>query len=89
MYFKAALELGLGGLIVFLVILGSLAIAGWRARRDAPDIAAIGVGIGAIVVVSGVTGPMLDAYPMNVLFWSTAGWILWASSRRRLSDPAV
>jgi hypothetical protein len=89
MYFKAALELGVGGLIVFLVILVGLAVTAWRTRAENPELVSIGMGIGAVMTISGITGPMLDAYPMNVLFWATAGWILLTAATRRSSTPSA
>lgn len=76
LYFKAALELGIGGLVLLLVI---LAIAFWRSVRTLRRDALLGLtAIGIIVVIgaSGLTGPMLDAYPMNVLFWAMLGWLV-------------
>jgi O-antigen ligase len=74
LYFKAALELGLGGLALLLAIFASLIAAivrGWRFDRVTAPIA---LGTLTLVAVSGVTGPMLDAYPVNLLFWSICGW---------------
>lgn len=73
-YFKAALELGMIGLLLLLAILG---IAAWLALRKAlrgDPIGMIAFGIVLLVGVTGVTGPMLDAYPANLLFWATCGW---------------
>lgn len=73
-YFKAALEMGVFGLLLVLAILG---VAGWLALRRALRGEAVGiiaVGILGLFVVTGLTGPMLDAYPANLLFWATCGW---------------
>jgi hypothetical protein len=83
-YFKAALELGLGGLLLMLAI---LATAGWLALRVARRgelVGLVGVGIVVMFVVAGLTGPMLDAYPANLLFWATLGWCA-----RRTAEPAT
>jgi O-antigen ligase len=74
LYFKAALELGIGGLALLLGIFASLIVAivrGWRFDRIT---APIMLGTLTLVAVSGITGPMLDAYPVNLLFWSMCGW---------------
>ena len=74
LYLKPALELGVGGLVVLLAILArSLA----RARKsDALGLVGpVGIGVLILVGISGLTGPMLDAYPLNLLFWATVGWI--------------
>ena len=74
-YFKAALELGLGGLLLFLAILGSVAWSIFRAWSFDPQTSRTVLGILTLVAVAGITGPMLDAYPVNLLFWASCGWI--------------
>jgi hypothetical protein len=66
-----------------------LAVTAWRTRAENPELVSIGMGIGAVMTISGITGPMLDAYPMNVLFWATAGWILLTAATRRSSTPSA
>ena len=41
-----------------------------------------------LVLVSGLTGPMLDAYPFNLLFWAVAGAVVNRAASRR-SDPGT
>jgi O-antigen ligase len=73
-YFKAALEMGVPGLLVLLTTLGTAAWLALKRARQGDEAGMIGLGILVIVVVSGVTGPMLDAYPANLLVWASAGW---------------
>ena len=81
LYVKSALELGIFGVILIVGILGLAFVLGVRATSRAPVIGLIGGGIIVVIAVSGVTTPMLDAYPVNLLFWSTLGWLALAASR--------
>ncbi|MEP6638643.1 MAG: O-antigen ligase family protein [Chloroflexota bacterium] len=81
LYVKSALELGIFGVILIVGILGLAFALGIRARSRAPVLGLIGVGISVVIAVSGITTPMLDAYPVNLLFWSTLGWLALAASR--------
>ena len=81
LYVKSALELGILGLILIVGILGLAFALGIRATSRSPVIGLIGVGVIVVIAVSGITTPMLDAYPVNLLFWSTVGWIALAGSR--------
>jgi O-antigen ligase len=91
-YFKAALELGLGGLILLLGIFGCVLWSIYRAWDSDRLTARTVLGLLAIVAVAGITGPMLDAYPMNLLFWASCGWIavaaLGAASRNEV-EPSI
>ncbi len=76
LYLKTALELGLLG---FLLMIAILVLGLWecrRAYRRERAVALIGLGIVVMTVISGATGPMLDAYPFNLLFWATLGWLV-------------
>ena len=81
-YLKPALEQGLLGLVLMIGILGSTIVGALRSRRHAPVAAALVGGLVTIVAVSGLTGPMLDAYPFNLFFWSMAGGLVAEHSRR-------
>lgn len=74
LYFKAALELGIGGFVLFAALLVACAVTCLRSVASDPRIGLIASGALVVVGVSGVTGPMLDAYPVNLLFWATMGW---------------
>lgn len=76
LYLKPALELGIPGALIFLALLGAIVYQAARVRRVAPLVGATALGIVAAVMISGLTGPMLDAYPVNLLFWSTVGWVM-------------
>jgi O-antigen ligase len=87
LYFKAALELGIGGFILFAALLVACAVACLRSVSSDQRVGLIASGALVVVGVSGVTGPMLDAYPVNLLFWATMGWAarqVW--TERRLAD---
>jgi hypothetical protein len=73
LYLKPALELGVGGLLLLLAILGLAFRAAMRTLRIDRLVGSMSIGIFAVVAISGITGPMLDAYPANVLFWATCG----------------
>lgn len=72
-YFKPFLELGILGFALFVTALAGIAVCAWHGARTHTASGAIGLGTVVLVLVSGLTGPMLDAYPFNVLFWSVAG----------------
>lgn len=74
LYFKAALELGLGGFVLLMAVLIACAVASFRSASSGTSTGLIASGALVVVLVSGVTGPMLDAYPVNLLFWGTMGW---------------
>lgn len=76
LYLKPALELGLGGLVLFLWIIATLLLA-LRARWSPRDpVWLAGGGVLVMTLVSGLTGPMLDAYPFNLFFWALAGFVV-------------
>jgi O-Antigen ligase. len=81
LYFKAALEFGVGGLFLFLGILGALVFTIYRAWGFDRLTARTVLGILTLMAVAGITGPMLDAYPVNLLFWASCGWIAVAAGQ--------
>jgi len=80
-YFKAILEMGLLGLVLLVWFLLALGIATMRCRE--PFLRAVSLGVFLLVIVSGISGPMLDAYPFNLAFWTLAGYLI--NSRQALS----
>jgi putative inorganic carbon (hco3(-)) transporter len=80
LYFKIPLEMGLLGLVVFLALMGTVL---WRGRRvqarvHDPFLRAVllwCLGFAVAMLVSCIVGPMLDAYPANMLFWFTLGLV--------------
>jgi hypothetical protein len=49
-------------------------------------LATLSIGLYMLVTVAGLTGPMLDAYPFNVVLWATVAWVVvWQPAR----SPAV
>lgn len=81
LYLKAALELGILGLLILLAILALALVLSLRVLRLVPVLGLIGIAVLFVFTVSGLTGPMLDAYPLNLLFWSTLGWMALAGSQ--------
>ncbi len=82
LYTKPALELGVVGLILFAAILLAVFISILRIVEANRLLATLSIGLFTLVTVSGLTGPMLDAYPFNVLFWATLGWVVvWQPAR--------
>jgi O-antigen ligase len=82
-FFKAILE---GGIAELSLLVGVLLMSGYIAvsllrRRDA--FGSIYLGCVTVLLVSGLTGPMLDAYPVNLLFWAATGIAAtrWQSNR--------
>lgn len=89
-YTKVLLEQGMIGFLVFVVLLAMLLLTALRAvLRRGPDAVfeTWVLGILLLVGVSGLTGPMLDAYPFNLLFWAAAG-LLVQSVRSRSASAA-
>jgi O-antigen ligase len=87
LYLKPALELGLAGLAIFLAILAMALRLGLRALRTDRAIGLIWLGVLTAVAVSGITGPMLDAYPVNLFFWSMFGWAALVAAPWPTSSP--
>lgn len=76
LFTKPALELGVVGFVLFIGILITALISILRTNGANRLLATISIGLFVLVTVSGLTGPMLDAYPFNVLFWATLGWVV-------------
>jgi len=72
-FLKILIEQGVVGFVIFLAFLGSLAWIELRRLRSGGVFSPVALAILVLVCVSGLTGPMLDAYPFNLLFWSVAG----------------
>lgn len=57
-----------------------------RAYGRDPTVALIGFGLLVMTMVSKLSGPILDAYPFNLLFWATIGWLANVGSSRAWSE---
>ena len=68
--------MGLGGLALLLLILAGTAIASIRLLSTNRVLGSVSLGLLVLVAVSGFTGPMLDAYPFNLLFWTTVAFVV-------------
>ena len=75
LYLKPALELGVGGFILLLAILVRALWLSIILTRQGSQAGRIALSLLLLVGVSGLTGPMLDAYPVNLLFWGALGWV--------------
>jgi hypothetical protein len=77
-YVKAALELGIVGLVIVVCLIATLIVRGLRAHRDLRDrrLRAVSAAILAYLIwnaVYGVKGQYIDLDPTNVYFWLLAG----------------
>ena len=72
-YLKILLEQGVAGFVIFMAILAMLGLIELRRLRSGGVFNRVALAILVLVGVSGLTGPMLDAYPFNLLFWAIAG----------------
>ena len=73
LYLKPALELGIVGFLLLIAILTVATRASLRSARRHEAVGVVALGLLVLVGVSGITGPMLDAYPFNVTFWACLG----------------
>lgn len=76
-YAKAALELGLPGLLLILALFGWIICSGWQVTRKARDelrpCAAVLTAFVICLAVNSLKGWQLDLDPINVYFWVFAG----------------
>jgi O-antigen ligase len=92
LFLKVLLELGLFGLLLFLLIIGFSLKQGWQAvwRTRLPPASAQLLMWSLVVVasflVSGLVIPTLDAYPANYYFWLLLGVL---SRPSRLTMPPL
>jgi hypothetical protein len=80
-YVKAALELGIAGLMLVAVTLAVILIRAWRAHRRVRDPALRGVSAALLAflvwnLVYGIKGQYMDFDPINVYFWLFAGILM-------------
>jgi O-antigen ligase len=80
LYLKPALELGVVGALLFVAILGCGLMRALQLRPGHSVVSTISVGLTVLVAISGLTGPMLDAYPFNLLYWAALGWVVRGSA---------
>jgi|GEM_PF-5900347 len=78
LYLKYAVEMGIGGLLLFLLILFSSMKQGIKTYFQLKDIylkliAGWILSFIVAVSISGLSAPMLDAYPVNLYFWFLLG----------------
>ena len=82
---KTLVEMGVAGLILSVVVLGSIMVGGFRAHRSVSDprLAAASAGIFAVLVwvlLNTVKGFFLDVDPIAVYFWLFAGLLSGAAA---------
>ena len=78
LFFKIWLEIGVGGLILFLVLVLRTYNTIVRLRPQTDDethslLLDWALVIIPAVLVAGLTGAILDAYPANLIFWAVLG----------------
>ena len=71
MYLKPALEMGLLGFGLFIAIALVALLAAIRVYKLGLEFALTALAIFVALAITGLTGPMLDAYPVNLLVWAT------------------
>lgn len=77
-FFKIQFELGILGLTLFIIYLLFCVLHIWRANRKIQDpfllmIRDWSLAMTVAILVSGLTGAILDAYPTNLIFWLIIG----------------
>ncbi len=94
LYFKLALEWGVFGLLVFVVLLAGVLRQAWQQRNHISDpfLQRLSVWCLAFVLaalVSGTVAPILDAYPGNMLFWFALGLVSRINRLNAVPAPAA
>ncbi len=71
---RVALETGFPGLVLFLLIAGWVGYAVVTLKRaDDRGVVVVSLGMCLIVLVTGITGSTIGAYPVNLIFWTLCG----------------
>jgi len=74
LWLRVALETGFPGLILFVLIAGWMGYAVVVLKRsEYGSVVTVLLGLCLIVVITGITGSTLGAYPINLVFWSLSG----------------
>jgi O-antigen ligase len=78
LFFKVIFEIGFPGLLLFLIILGLSFVTLFHNHRRLKDPLFLAFNAWVLafligVLLASVTGPILDAYPVNLLFWIVLG----------------
>jgi O-antigen ligase len=78
LFFKVIFEMGVLGLLIFILLLGSCIVTlfaqlKWLQTPFYKAFNAWALAFTAGVLVAGLTGAILDAYPPNLLFWIVLG----------------
>ena len=71
LFLKLLIEGGTALLAVYLVLIATAFVALWRRRQD--HHAQLGIALLVGVHAAGMFGPILDAYPGNLLVWLIVG----------------
>jgi len=91
---KILLETGIAGTLVFFGLVAWCAgpFAGlWKRRRESPEtyrLATLAVSILGVILVNGIVGSAIEAYPCNLLFWFALGSLLTLSEEQKRSALA-
>ncbi len=80
-YVKAALELGIAGLVLTSLTLAAILLRGWHAHRSLrdPGLRAVSAALMAFLVwnlIYSIKGQYMDFDPINIYFWLFAGLLM-------------
>ena len=71
---RIALETGIPGLLLFLILAGWIAFVVIKLKKaNYQGATVVLLGMCLIVAITGITGSTLGAYPMNLIFWTLCG----------------
>jgi len=74
LWLRVALETGFPGLILFLLIAGWIGYSVAMLKKDSDRVVVVVLlGMCLIVLITGITGSTLGAYPVNLIFWTLCG----------------
>ncbi len=83
LFLRVALETGWLGLVVFLTILAAIVSAIRRLKKSGDRVLTVALsGLLGIVLLTGLTGSTIGAYPVNLLFWSLCGALVGLAGHR-------
>ncbi len=73
LFLRAAIEMGWFGLIVYGYLFTFFSLAAWRLNGRDSNMAVVFTGMLFMVLITGITGSTIEAYPMNLIFWIFMG----------------
>ncbi|MBX7150645.1 O-antigen ligase family protein [bacterium] len=76
MFLKAGIEMGWFGLAVFVYLFVFFLRSIWKLFKQDSHSAVIFAGMLLIILITGITGSTIEAYPMNLIFWIFMGSLI-------------